>query len=154
MARIEENTSSSVISFLSMVYHNLRHNLFHSPTYKNADNSKYFQVFLEDEIEVVFKSDLRFMCVYGIHAEVYSFRSDTKNFLLVRKGKQLGEYLCEWITTDRVVHDRAYLKITNNTFVTFCEHLYDLRVKIIRGQRNQRNYNFDLHQDSNWYCHL
>ena len=123
MARIEENTSSSVISFLSMVYHNLRHNLFHSPTYKNANDSEYFQVILGNEIEV-------------------------------GKGRQSGEYLCEWITTDRVVHDRAYLKITNKTFVTFCEHLYDLRVKLIREQRNQRNYNFDLHQDSNWYCHI
>lgn len=150
MIEIERANVNPVINTISLVYHNIRHNLFHSPIYKNADDEDYFQIVTDEETELIFKSDLKFMCVYKIHAEIYSFRDDDKNFLLVRKDPWTGEFICEWITTDRIAHDVTYMKITNRTFTTFVGKLYELRTRLLREQKKYQNFNFDLHREPYW----
>lgn len=145
-----KKVANPVVDFISLAYHNLRHNWFHSPVYKNADDSDCFEIFTEGITEIIFKSDLRFMCVYGICSEIYSYMGDTKNFLLVRKDLLTGEYECEWITTGRVAHDRAYMKITNRTFMTFYEQLQKLVNRAWEERRKHQNLNFDLHRDFYW----
>ena len=42
-----------------------------------------------------------------------------------------GEYTYEWITTSRVAHDSAYMKITGRTFKEFVNQYVDLKRKTI-----------------------